>query len=770
MAPSSRRKQLGTITILTGVLALALGLQVGGDTLRTGKAGREAPAANRREIVPPARTLPVAEPTMRSLPIAVPTLDWHPTVSPASATERARRSRERAERDAARRERQEQMAAEVMAAERASLVGRVGGLMSGLAVASDRAFTVVGDELLVLGAAEDGRIEIRARAPGVGDGSPGIVVVGDHVYVASVLVPASVEEDEHPETRLLRYALDPEGRPRFDGVVLDSLGSRVRSMAADETRIALSVGDRIVVVDVSDPGHARVAGEIPRGHADAMVWSEDLLYVTSRGVRTFDLRDPSTPVQTGAVLEEEAVIGLAVGEGVGYAIGCWKNSRMWVLDLENPHEPSVIEGAADGLDIEDCEGARLVLDGERLWLASDGVVQVFDVSDPRTPRETGRGVAWINESGATVAVFENRLLAVDGFLLGASAYRLDDDGLVRAETLPLEPHGLTSVAPAPEAVEGALTTLIAVDASGLWVLDFTNTPTPTIRSRLPREALDSNARASDQPTLIGRLPQPSFPLLARIHGNRALVPTAGGITAIVDLSDLDAPRPLGRIALPGVDAAIRGRTAYVLSREGLFVVDISDPRHPVIGERLPELIADFGPRSLILDGDRAFVLAGGSLLLGDRDSHVLLTLDLGPADAPLTTPRVVDHAALLGQPAGMALVGDSVYVMTIDGLLRFDRHAAEPSSTKVRLKSRDGEVFHNPRLLGADPETGMLLVQDEIGLQTLDLTTLERRWVGSTQADPLLGALSVVFDAGRAYVPGAWPGLRVYDLDRLQDR
>ena len=296
-----------------------------------------------------------------------------------------------------------------------TVIGGTGGLLGGLAVAGDRAYTGLGDELLVLGTESDGSIEIRARAGGLIGLPLHVAVVNQHAYVVSLETPnVAMLPVREPNNRLAQFELFESEPPRFVGHVLESLSHDVRAMAAGDGWLAMSTGDRIVMVDARDPANVHIAGELPDvGYAKSIEWSGDHLYVTSRGVQAIDVRNPAEPIVAGSVLEDKGAIALALSGEYAFAVSCWSESGMWVIDLTEPLAPAVVESAAEGVELEDCEGAELVADGDRLWLASDGVVQVFDVSDPLNPTEITRGEALLSEEGNHAAMFSGRLLAIE---------------------------------------------------------------------------------------------------------------------------------------------------------------------------------------------------------------------------------------------------------------------------------------------------------------------------------------------------------------------
>ena len=763
MKRTERRVDLWTIVVLIGVAGIAWTIRPRGERLELA-AGSDGTAA---AVAPN-----VADPTPSVPPLLLTQIAGEAdsdSRDAGRAEERERRRRENEARSMTRAERRARVAAEVEAAERQSILTRIGGMMGGLAVDGERAFTVVGDELLVLGVDFDRAIEIRAREAGVSGLPLGVAAIGAHVYVASMKIPSGTEIDAEPEASLVQFEIDGTGQPHRIGEVLSGLNRDIRSMAARNGRLAMSVGNDIVIIDASDPAHVSIVGEIPgRGHTESLAWDGDVLYATSRGFRAFDVSDPASPIEVGSVLEDKAVMALAIGDRVGYAVDCFIERSMSVIDLENPLAPAVVEGAGDHIDFEDCEGPSLVVDGDLLWLASDGVVQVFDVSDPIAPIEIARTAAPTGDEGGFAAKFADRLLVIDGFGLGASEFRLEEGRGLRGGSLMLWPHSVSSVASSTSSGFDPLSdALLAIDPSGLWVLDVDDPRDVKVRSRLPNVLLDVGEHRRSRAANTDRLPEPRFPVRVRSYGGRAYIVFYDGEVVIVDMADFDAPRAMGQIDTYGAsDVVVRANIAYVTSSEGLIVADMTDPESPGILAHLPELASDQSIASIAVNGDRAIVLGGRRRDGSSNRLDTIVELDLGPESDPIVPPRVVDQLELPGKLMGLAIAGDALYVATESLLKRFELDSPAPLSTGNTVWPRDGEPFHAIRFMEASEDDGRLLIEDHIGLQVFDPITLERLWLaGSTESGP---TLSVVMDGGRAYVPGWLRGLSSYALDGVR--
>jgi len=186
-------------------------------------------------------------------------------------------------------------------------------------------------------------------------------------------------------------------------------------------------------------------------------------------------------------------------------------------------------------------------------------------------------------------------------------------------------------------------------------------------------SLDDPAR----PALLGQIQTPDPVLCAAVSGSVGLAGGAHGTQGFLETVNLsDAPSMLGAVVLPGAARAIAvsGRYAYVPAT-GLTVVDLQDPRNPVIAGTAYVGWDGYG---VAVDGRWAFVAAG---------SRGLQMYDVSDPRSPVVTGTVVTS-----NPAqGVAVVGNRAYLTTgLGGLLVVD--ISDP---------------WNPALAGTIPTTGM---------------------------------------------------------------
>ncbi|QEI04970.1 DUF4214 domain-containing protein [Pigmentiphaga aceris] len=196
-----------------------------------------------------------------------------------------------------------------------------------------------------------------------------------------------------------------------------------------------------------------------------------------------------------------------------------------------------------------------------------------------------------------------------------------------------------------------------------------------------------------------------------ISGDYAYVATSGAGLMIADISDLSAPKWVGQLVLGSVAErlVVVERQAFVLTSNGVYRVDLSDPEHPVLGESFPvshaNSIAVVGKQLLVTTDTEITVLSGivpGSV---SHDSDTV-AVDVRDTIAPtLTLPA--DHAAHLR--------GDDLSIESSEAgivyLVKAGAHAGTPSASElitlegagnaVAMTVIDGKaVFDTTALLG----------------------------------------------------------------------
>lgn len=137
---------------------------------------------------------------------------------------------------------------------------------------------------------------------------------------------------------------------------------------------------------------------------------------------------------------------------------------------------------------------------------------------------------------------------------------------------------------------------------------------------LSRQALV--ARRAGTLDEVGRLTLPTAPLSVKVDGGLAVAAAGDAGVYILDLSDPESPRLVGRY--DGVsyaqDAAVQGDRAWVAAgTQGLISLDLSTPSDPVV----TGVVRNLGhPTTVVVNEDGLFVL--------DRESRELRRVSLSP--------------------------------------------------------------------------------------------------------------------------------------------
>ena len=307
-------------------------------------------------------------------------------------------------------------------------------------------------------------------------------------------------------------------------------------------------------------------------------------------------------------------------------------------------------------------------DGDLLYLANNyRGVQVFDISQPKNPRQIGTlalpGKAWkVTLAGrlALIAAREGGMHVVDAG---------DPRHLRLLGSVELGGNALDVVA------EGGLA-YVANSLLGLQVVDFAD---------------------PGRPRLLTTLSLPGNPSALAVEDRVAYLAAAREGLQVVDLHDPRQPRLIGALAMPETvfDLEVRKGTAFLAAGPGgLLTVDLGDPRAPA---RIAAVDTLGTARAVALDGDRAFVadLANG-----------LLVIDI----ADPSRPRLVGRYDIPGLANSVVLAGARAAVTSSRTLHLIDiRRPASPppaaSAPDVPEFAAAGPCTFSPWRAGKIPPT-----------------------------------------------------------------
>jgi hypothetical protein len=367
-------------------------------------------------------------------------------------------------------------------------------------------------------------------------------------------------------------------------------GSRVYAVHrfADEP-----VDKKLVIVDVADAMHPAILGSVPVGIGapQSAVVAGMHAYVAAGegGLRIFDVSDGVHPVEVGAF---QAPVGSVPGLAVAgtYAYAANGENGVHILDVSDPSQPAEVgfyRGPGNASRIAVAGTNAYVLFNKGKAHTSRSGLRVLDVSAPARPREVGA----LDVDGNDLAVAGSYAYVADGE--GVRAIDVSDPTRPTevGAYLPAVPEVLRSrqavrtghVAVAGQSVVVAFTTLEIVntkfvhrpEASGLRVVDVSD-------PRHPREA--------------GVYPTLWDPYGIGVRGNFAYVldyraVVEFGISLPGGLHTLDISDPAhiaetdvltGETAGKSGTILFSGQSMYATRGQGLQVVDLSAPAHPVV--------------------------------------------------------------------------------------------------------------------------------------------------------------------------------------------
>ena len=607
---------------------------------------------------------------------------------------------------------------------------------------------------------------------------------------------------------------------RATGVVADSqapitaasaLGGRFKDTYVDGTRAYLIEGAGLTVLDISNPAAPLVRSHTPLpGTAERLAAANGFVYLLGLSLPVlwvYDARDPAAPI---------LVRQQSFGEGF-YAYRMWlAGGALWLGDMNELRRFELRDPAAPALtSVLPCNTSDLQVSGTLVYLLDlSAGVQIWDLSDPRTPHQRGQVVPLPMDAGSAYTG-----LALSGDKLYVAATRPATGGGEKHFVVTLdvsEPSrpGVLATGPAKaeglDLVAGHLVTLLSgelrvynmgdlvkptvvytqtlgadsyqivsdtlyTQAFNTWrAIDLSSPSAPVLRGQyqvrytltsipdvtpvgqrlyahLSEELQIIDASAPLTPTLQARIPLRSIQP-PDIDGTRLLVPGDG--LRLVDASDPLSPTV--RAVVPqGLMGQIEGDLAYVITATGLEILDISGFANPTPLGSVAFSTTTEHPYQMLVAGGRVYV--GRIYAQGCQPGCFQTRLDLQVVD--VSNPRQPRAAGRLSglevDPSLMnwALSGTTLFIAANKLHIVDASNIDAPALSDYRL----GGTANAIQIAG-----GRAYVAGSAGLTTLDLADpLHPTTLGSFSFGPL-GATRVQIIGERAYVLSQ--GLRVLDI------
>jgi len=415
-------------------------------------------------------------------------------------------------------------------------------------------------------------------------------------------------------------------------------------IAANDTILVGNPGGQIILIDVGDPFHPRVIGNLPGIFAaSSITLSDSILLVLAAdglgGFQVFDLQDPENP---------ELLISLPEITGHIWDTGVWAGSSKALV---------LSEQTISVVDFSDRDNITLFDVGSLLpfsliwdvtWIGTKAYVSGYDwtqsrlfgieLSDPATPVITDD------------VIFKGLLAAGNSRLYRSHL----TSGVVAHDLSPGLPQ--TTVGSADGNAEQMVVDgdfgYVADGNGGLQILDVSNPilPVPISRLSLPGYAEDLVVTDS----------------LAYIAADEA------GLV-IVNVQDPEEPVILSSTAFQdyAYDLDVSGSTAVVTTRGTMNatylieIVGVTDPMNPVHLATVQierDLTVSSGSNGIAIDGDVAWVAAAGKLsgidIAEPSEPQILGDLEIlpNPGSQGLRDVALLDGLALVAGPGSLYVV------------------------------------------------------------------------------------------------------------------
>jgi len=418
-------------------------------------------------------------------------------------------------------------------------------------------------------------------------------------------------------------------------------------VAADDGRVAIAVGDDVVVLDATDPVRLVPAAVLDRPAARTVAGFDlegDLLYSGLYDARTLEIWDVGglgPPVRISELPLSSPPSGRVI---VDAGVAAVEAHGVRLVDVSDPSDPT--ECATVGDHLEDVAG-RIDMAGARLAYTTSvsGELWIHSVGDPTRPTSVYRGGRFTASHG--VAVAGTGAVVANG-----------PDGVWSTSDL-ATPAVDTFGEAGSVAFDGA-TVVFGDDGGNLGALS---------RNPSTGELVLEGAVVLEEGSWTVWAQQ----VKVAAAGDLAVAAHLDAVSVLA-LAGPDGPRVLAQVPADGlaVDVDLEGHTAYVLTGSELAVVDVTEP---ATATRLGGVAHGLGSARDMAVGDGWAALVGVYSGAPGR----LTMVDLGDPHLP----EVAATVRLQSQAHGVAVHGELLVLAAGDaGLLMVD--VARPFEPELR--------------------------------------------------------------------------------------
>ena len=620
------------------------------------------------------------------------------------------------------------------------------GRIQGIALANEIAFLITPIGLAAIDVHEPYHPEVLSFLPGGGEA---VQVTGEFVFVAARAAGLRVINVSDPRQPVLANTFPLPGKAL--AIALDSR-TNLAYIAADEGGLR--------VVDVGVPDLPREVASIePAAGVQQLDLGEEMLFLSSGDrILLVDISQPGTLVRLGEYAPPRRAHRAKISGDYAYVADL--DGGLKIFDVTDMTHPLLVYAETEGSAYD------VLVQGNRAYVADgrDGI-RILDVSNPRTPRS----VAHLPLAGVAqgLDIWEDTILVAAG-----------EAGLfvvhIANERAPAVLGQLDTVGDARDVKAGESLAYVADGPAGLAIISLLHRTSPELRGTLytPGEAQALGASgtfvyvaANDgglqiinairpaAPFLVGTLTLPDGQAAVDIAlvNKRAYLAIQGETEedtglAIADVGFRDRPTILSRVRGPGVGVAVRGVEPMIVGGTGLMTIDARASSGPVLlGNYQPPL------------GAGGMDWAEGTLYLTSSGTGPELTLlDVNdPAH-----PREQYRLGLTVEGGTVVAMGERVYLAAgRRGLRMFERNEQITFHEQAIYDPMDTLTW----LVALPGETGRVYEAGEEGWAITDITspTLPQPLHRVQTDTPVYG---LAREGDRLYAVSSTRGLLIYQF------
>lgn len=570
----------------------------------------------------------------------------------------------------------------------------------------------------------DPQVVSTYRGVGGQGGQGGLVVAGDHLYVADGTNGLQVLDIR-----------DPANLKRIGGHATINAALAVK-VAGGRAYVATGKGG-LLMFDVSDPAEPRLIGSHAAKSftADvAVVGGHAYLADAYAGLEVVDVSDPAHPVLVSNYGEKLSPGLWAYGNASAVAVS---GSTAWLMLSSSGFLGIDIQDPANPMQITPLPSPHF---GDPYYAGTFANIAITDtafcyvgnfgwaISDRKTGKAVRSQGSQIDSSafGVTIAADFAYVVGIGGGLYIVELGKATSPRLVGSFRIPVKPTDL--------AVAKGHAYVLGVE-DGLTVIDVTPPANPQQRSseiRGPGPGYFQDGTAfgnhaytvSDaalhvfdiqdrtNPIIVGTNSSGGGSVVA-VSGSYAYVLSSSAGLSILDIREPTRPQLVGtNISGGGHAVAASGNYAYVFTNASLTVFDASDPTHPTqVGAYVLNIPHFFVVFHLVVDGGFAYVSTfnDGFHIIDVRDPTSPRLAGSLPDSGPLA---VAGGYAYLGSYPGLKVI--DVRDPTLPRIAGVYDYSGEPVSLAVHeryvyilgggLRVVDVSIPSAPRRVGGNPK------------------------------------------------------------------